>query len=114
AFGESPDLEKARAYLDASGADVNRPLEIIAQKAPHVSNAATIIQANLKELGIESNVDVRDLAGFYENLVTAEYDVILYQSPSSSSAGFSPDYVVGGLHSESPTNFGQCNDPKMD
>lgn len=113
-FGDSPDLEKAQQYLDASGVNLDRPFEIIALKLPHITNTATIIQANLKELGIDAEVRSLDLAGFYDDLVGGTYDVILWDSPASISTGFAPDYVNGGLNSTSADNFGRFKDPKMD
>ncbi|WP_127480111.1 ABC transporter substrate-binding protein [Nocardioides pantholopis] len=113
-FGEKPDLDKAKEHLAASGVDLDRKLNIIAVKDPNVVSAATIVQANLKELGIEATVDSQDVAGFYANLVSGDYDLILFDSPASTSTGFAPDYVNGGLNSKAANNFAKFKDEQMD
>lgn len=113
-FGERADLEKAREHLAASGIDLDRDLSIIATNQPAVVNAATIIQANLADLGLKARVDAEEVAGFFPKLVSGEYDLILYNSPSSISTGFAPDYVNGGLNSASSSNFNGFGDSQLD
>lgn len=113
-FGEDPDLAKAKAYLAASGVDPKRKLKIIALNKPAVVSAMTILQANLKEIGIEATVDAQEVAGFYSALVSGEYDLIGFDSPASTSAGFAPDYVNGGLNSAAANNFAKFKDAEMD
>lgn len=113
-FGSSPDVEKAKEYLEASGYDTKRPLKIIAVNKPTVVSAMTILQANLKEIGVTATVDAQEVAGFYSALVSGEYDLIAFDSPASTSAGFAPDYVNGGLNSKAANNFAKFNDPEMD
>ena len=40
--------------------------------------------------------------------------MIAFDSPASTSAGFAPDYVNGGLNSKAANNFAKFNDPQMD
>lgn len=114
AFGDDADVAKAKEYLDASGVDKNRTLKIIAVNKPAVVSAMTILQANLKDIGINATVDTQEVAGFYSALVSGEYDVIGFDSPVTTSAGFAPDYVNGGLNSKAANNFAKFNDPEMD
>ncbi|PVG80772.1 hypothetical protein DDE18_21205 [Nocardioides gansuensis] len=113
-FGEEPNLEKAREHLEASGVDLDRTFKIIAVKDAQVTSAATILQANLKELGLDVSVESQEVAGFYEALVTGEFDLILFDSPASTSTGFAPDYVNGGLNSKAANNFAKFADDEMD
>ncbi len=113
-FGEDPDLDKAREHLAASGVKLDRKLNIIAFNQPAIVQAATIIQANLAELGIEATVDAEEIAGFFPKMVSGDYDLILYNSPSSISTGFAPDYVNGGLNSTSSSNFNGFADSELD
>ena len=113
-FGDDPDLAKAKEYLAASGVDPKRKLKIIALNKPAVVSAMTILQANLKEIGIEATVDAQEVAGFYSALVSGEYDLIGFDSPASTSAGFAPDYVNGGLNSAAANNFAKFKDAEMD
>lgn len=114
AFGSTPDVERAKELLDSSGVDLDRKFKIIAVKDPQVTSAATIFQANLKEIGIDATVESQDVAGFYGALVSGEYDVIMFDSAASTSTGFSPDYVNGGLNSTAANNFAKFKDAKMD
>ncbi|MFC6152326.1 ABC transporter substrate-binding protein [Nocardioides yefusunii] len=115
AFGGKPDLAKAKEYLKKSGVKLDRKLSIIADKSKsQTTSAATILQANLKAIGIESTVEAMEIAGFYEALVTGEYDLIMFDSPASSSTGFAPDYVNGGLNSTAANNFAKFKDAEMD
>jgi peptide/nickel transport system substrate-binding protein len=113
-FGSKPDLDKARSHLEAAGGAPDRPLEMIVFDRPDLRNVATIVQANLAELGIESEVTIADVAGFFGPLVSGEYDVLLYNSPATTSSGLAPDYVNGGLNSTSANNFSKFSDPEMD
>lgn len=113
-FGSEPNIEKAKEYLAKSGYDTNRKFSIIANNVPSVVSAMTILQANLKEIGIEATVQAQDVAGFYDALISGDYDVIAFSSEVSTSTGFSPDYVYGGLHSTSANNFAFFKDPEMD
>ena len=113
-FGDKPNLEKAREHLEKSGIKLNRKLSIIAFNSPDLMSAATIIQANFKELGIDATVEGQDVAGFYPKLVSGDYDLIMFSSPVTTAGGFAPDYVNGGLNSKSANNFNKFADPKMD
>lgn len=113
-FGDEPNLDKAREHLAKSGVELDRKLSIIAFNSPDLVSAATIVQANLKELGIEATVEAQDVAAFYPKLVSGDYDLIMFSSPVTASSGFAPDYVYGGLHSASANNFNQFADEEMD
>ncbi|WP_122816793.1 ABC transporter substrate-binding protein [Nocardioides pantholopis] len=113
-FGERPNIEKAKQHLAASGVDLDRKFNIIAYNQPAIVQAATIIQANLAELGIEATVDAEEVAAFFPKMVSGDYDLILYNSPSSISTGFAPDYVNGGLNSTSSSNFNAFADESLD
>lgn len=113
-FGAKPDLDKAKDYLNSSGVDLDRDFNIIAFNVPKVVNAATILQANLKDLGIKASVDAQDVAGFFGAMSSGDYDVILFDSPASTSTGFTPDYVNGGLNSKAANNFAKFADDEMD
>lgn len=113
-FGAEPDVERAQELLESSGVDLDRRFNIIAVKDPQVTSVATIVQANLKEIGIDSTVESQEVAGFYQALVSGEYDIILFDSPASTSTGFDPDYVNGGLNSAAANNFAKFQDEEMD
>lgn len=113
-FGSTPDIAKAKEYLAKSGYDTSRKFSIIANNVPSVVSAMTIVQANLKAIGIDATVKAQDVAGFYPALISGDYDVIAWSSPASTSSGFAPDYVFNGLYSKAGNNYAKFNDPKMD
>ena len=113
-FGATPDLDQAGAYLDEAGGAPDRPLEMVVTNQPDLIDAATVLQANLAELGLEARIEVAEVAAFFPRLVEGDYDLLLFASPVSSAVGFAPDYPYGGLHSTSPSNFNSFEDPQMD
>ncbi|MFB9180867.1 ABC transporter substrate-binding protein [Dactylosporangium sucinum] len=113
-FGSTANAEKAKSHLAAAGGAPSRPLEFIVTNVPELISAATIIQANLKAVGIEVRIEVAEVAAFYPRLVSGEYDFIMWRSPTATSSGFAPDYAYGGLYSNSANNLAKFSDPKMD
>jgi ABC-type transport system substrate-binding protein len=75
----------------------------------------TILQQNLKALGLESTIQAEEAAGFLPKLTGNDgYDLLIIRGPVPQAAGYGPDYPYLGMISTSPTNFNHFNDPKMD
>jgi ABC-type transport system substrate-binding protein len=115
AFGTKPDLEKARSFLQKAGGPPSRPLAIVVQNLPDLVDCVTILQQNLKAVGIESTIQAEEAAAFLPKLTgNTGYDLLIIRGPVPQAAGYGPDYPYLGLLSTSPTNFNKVNDPKMD
>jgi len=115
AFGSKPDLEKARSFLQKAGGAPARPLAIVVQNLPDLVDCVTVLQQNLKAIGIESTIQAEETAAFLPKLTgNTGYDLMIIRGPVPQAAGYGPDYPYLGLLSTSPTNFNKVNDPKMD
>jgi peptide/nickel transport system substrate-binding protein len=113
-FGDKPDLARANQYLEASGVPKGQKLTITVLNTPELVKTATIIQANLKELGVEAEVRAEEIAAIVPQLVSGDYDLVLISSGATLSVGFAPDAAYNGLYSKSAANFAKFADPQMD
>jgi peptide/nickel transport system substrate-binding protein len=113
-FGNRPNLEKARDYLQKAGGAPAQPLTLIAQNLPQLIDIATILQQNFKAVGVNINIDTEEAAAFLPKLVQGQFDLLMIQAGIGASSGFGPDYPYQGLTSTSPTNFNHFKDPHMD
>lgn len=114
AFGKRPDLAKAKEYLAKAGGAPDRPLELYLTNVEDQTAAATIIQANLAEIGIKVEIVPLSAGALLEKTSSAELDLSLLHQPATSSAGLAPYYVYNGLYSKSPVNRIKFADDKMD
>ena len=106
------DVEKAKEWLDKSGVDpASIELSIICSDDTK-KRAGEVIQANLKEIGINAQIESMDLATYLS--VTAEGNFTASIGGYSSSNLLS--YVVGVYHSSSinASNKTRLNDPEVD
>lgn len=113
-FGEEPDLELAQEYLEEAGGAPDRPLEMIVANVPHLIDSATVVQASLEALGLETRMEVMELAGLVPRLLDGSHDFAIYSMPTTTTVGFAPDYPYAGLLCGTPSNLNQFCDPEMD
>jgi hypothetical protein len=59
-------------------------------------------------------VSPEDVNSYFAKFPAGEYDLLMFRSPTTTAAGFDPDYVAQGLTSTSPSNLNKFVDPKMD
>ena len=106
------DVEKAKEWLDQSGVDPASINFSIICSDDTKKRAAEVIQANLKEIGINCEIESMDLATYLS--ATAEGDFTASIGGYSSSDLLS--YVVGVYHSSSinASNKTRLNDPEVD
>ncbi|MBR1603262.1 MAG: peptide ABC transporter substrate-binding protein [Synergistaceae bacterium] len=115
--GELPvhtrDLEKARELFSAAGVDPNSiSLIIRTNERKERVDMATIIQAQLADLGIKSEIMQQEWGAYLNDLQKKEHDVFLLGWGLSVP---DPDYAVAGLlESNAGTNYTTFNDPKLD
>ena len=67
------DLEKAKAYLEESGVDVSGMSFPIICSDDTKKRAGEVIQANLKEIGIEANIESMDLATYLSTVAEGNF-----------------------------------------
>mgnify|MGYP001082011717 CR=1 FL=1 len=109
---DSYDVEKAKEWLDQSGVDPASINFSIICSDDTKKRAAEVIQANLKEIGINCEIESMDLATYLS--ATAEGNFTASIGGYSSSDLLS--YVVGVYHSSSinASNKTRLNNPEVD
>ena len=106
------DVEKAKEYLAASGVDpASIELPIICSDDTK-KRAGEVVQANLKEIGINATIESMDLATYLSATAEGNYTAAIGGYTSSNLLS----YVVGVYHSSSinASNKTRLNDPEVD
>ena len=106
------DVAKAQEYLEQSGVDPSTITFSIISSDDQKKRAAEVIQANLKEIGIEVTIESMDLATYLSSTAEGDYEASIGGYNSSNLL----NYVVGVFHSESinASNKTRLNDPEVD
>ena len=106
------DVEKAKEWLDQSGVDPASINFSIICSDDGKKRAAEVIQANLKEIGINCEIESMDLATYLSATAEGDYTAAIGGYTSSDLLS----YVVGVYHSSSinASNKTRLNDPEVD
>lgn len=74
------DLDAARMLLASAGYSADRPLEIIAiVERAEFADVATVIQENLKAVGVPVKIQTKEYAAVERDLLAGNYDMVLSQ-----------------------------------
>lgn len=106
-----PDLERARKLLEEANYPKGYQLVTIVRNETLVMNLATLVQAQLKKVGIELKMEIMDRATHQARERKHDFDV------NPGHLGFYPDpdrvfYIYN--HSKDPSNRGLYNNPEYD
>ena len=106
------DVEKAKEWLDKSGVDPASVKFSIICSDDTKKRAGEVIQANLKEIGINCEIESMDLATYLSATAEGNYTAAIGGYSSDSLLG----YVVGVYHSSSinASNKTRLNNPEVD
>ena len=106
------DVEKAKQYLEESGVDPASVKFSIICSDDTKKRAGEVIQANLKEIGINCEIESMDLATYLSATAEGDYTAAIGGYTSSDLLS----YVVGVYHSSSinASNKTRLNDPEVD
>ena len=106
------DVEKAKEWLDKSGVDPASVKFSIICSDDTKKRAAEVVQANLKEIGINCEIESMDLATYLSATAEGNFTASIGGYSSSSLLG----YVVGVYHSSSinASNKTRLNNPEVD
>ena len=106
------DAEKAKEWLEKSGVDPASIKFSIICSDDTKKRAAEVIQANLKEIGINCEIESMDLATYLSATAEGNYTAAIGGYSSDSLLG----YVVGVYHSSSinASNKTRLNNPEVD
>ena len=108
----SYDAEKAKEYMDASGVDPASIEMSIITSNDTKKRAAEVIQANLKEIGIEANIESMDLATYLSTVAEGNFVAAI----GGYGMGDTISYLNGVYHSKSinGSNKSRLNNPEID
>ncbi|HEX2291132.1 MAG TPA: ABC transporter substrate-binding protein [Pseudonocardiaceae bacterium] len=74
------DVEAAKGLLADAGYTADRPLEIIAiVERAELADVATVIQENLKDVGVPVTITIKEYAAVEPDLLAGDYDMVLSQ-----------------------------------
>ena len=106
------DAEKAKEWLEKSGVDPASIKFSIICSDDTKKRAGEVIQANLKEIGINCEIESMDLATYLSATAEGNYTAAIGGYSSDSLLG----YVVGVYHSSSinASNKTRLNNPEVD
>ena len=106
------DAAKAQEWLDQSGVDPSTISLPIICSDDTKKRAGEVIQANLKEIGINATIENMDLATYLSSTAEGDYTAAIGGYTSSSLLG----YVVGVYHSSSinASNKTRLNNAEVD
>lgn len=107
------DVEAAKKLFAEAGVDPSKiKLIIRSNERKERIDMATIIQAQLAEVGIQSEIMQQEWGAYLNDLQKKQHDVFLLGWGLSVP---DPDYAVSGLlESNAGTNYTGYNDPKLD
>ena len=106
------DIEGAKAKLAEAGYPDGFTTELHSwSQYPFLSNAAIVLQEQLKQIGIESELRFEENAVYLENYFASNFEI----SVTGTSAYVDPnDVVYQNFISTSSTNAAKYNSPEMD
>ena len=113
-YGEDADLAKARAALAESGVAEGTPIELIVRNEPLSIALGTVIQANLRELGLDATLSPQESAAYLPRLFSGDFDLVMLNIEAGLSSGYTPIYAFSAMHSESSANFTGFADAELD
>ncbi|NPC95612.1 ABC transporter substrate-binding protein [Nocardioides sp. zg-DK7169] len=113
-YGDAADLEQARAALAESGVPEGTRIELIVRNEPLSISLGTVIQANLRELGLDATLSPQESAAYMPKLVSGEFDLMMLNVEAGLSSGYTPIYAFSSLHSESRANYTGFADAELD
>ena len=109
------DVEKAKELLEESGVDLSQTFEIAVNENQTRIDEATIIQQQLAEVGIKTEINVMETAAYNEYITGSDKDMFFN---GWGAVGFpDPDNnVYGPLHSSGipENNVTDLSDPTLD
>ena len=109
---DSYDLDKAQEYLENSGVDPTGMSFPIICSDDTKKRAGEVIQANLKEIGIEANIESMDLATYMSTVAEGNYVAAIGGYTMADTI----TYLNAVYHSKSinASNKSRLNDPEID
>lgn len=93
-----PDIEGAKALLAEAGYDASNPLKLTTVTLPDLMDVYVVIQANLREAGIELEIQQVDMGGFVPAMLfDKSYDIVAVGDNISFRTPQLPQFVSPGI-----------------
>src|SRR5699024_2927662 len=87
-YGDTADLGEAKAALAESGVEPGTSIELVVRNEPLYIAMGTVIQANLKELGLDVSLSPEEAASYLPNLLSGDFDIMLLSLEIGLASGF--------------------------
>lgn len=113
-YGDTADLTEAKAALAESGVEPGTSIELVVRNEPLYIAMGTVIQANLKELGLDVSLSPEEAASYLPNLLSGDFDIMLLSLEIGLASGFTPVYMYSAVHSDSGANYTSFSDEELD
>ncbi|KAB2334688.1 ABC transporter substrate-binding protein [Cytobacillus depressus] len=110
------DIEKAKQLLDEAGLtpDSNgvrmKDLEILIFQFPVFADIAKVVQANLKEIGIESKISSLEYSAWDEKVRSGDYEITIL----GGNHGIDPEGLFVRVGTEGSMNLMNYSNPEID
>lgn len=94
----TPDVEGAKALLAEAGYDASNPLKLTTVTLPDLMDIYTVIQANLREVGIDLEIQQVDMGGFVPAMLfDKSYDIIAVGDNACFRTPQLPQFISPGV-----------------
>jgi peptide/nickel transport system substrate-binding protein len=114
-YGPRPDVAKAKALLAQAKKKPTKPLQLVVQNTPDYTDAATILQANWKAIGVPTVVEQKDIADWSATFSSGDFDLIMVNDFLGTGPAWTPQYIFGVYRSGASLNFVPgTHDPQLD
>ncbi|PVG80787.1 hypothetical protein DDE18_21285 [Nocardioides gansuensis] len=113
-YGDAANLEEAKAALAESGVEEGTEIELVVRNEPLSISMGTVIQANLRELGLDASLSPEESASYLPKLFSGDFDLMMLNIEVGLTSGYTPMYVYSALHSESGANYTGFADDELD
>lgn len=114
-YSARADVEKAKALLAQAKVKPGKPLQLVVQNTPDYTEAATILQANWKAIGVPTVVLQKDIAEWSATFASGDFDLIMVNDYLGTGPAWTPQYIFGVYQTGASLNFVPgTKDPQLD
>lgn len=113
-YGDDANIEEAKAALAESGVEEGTKIELVVRNEPLSIAMGTVIQANLRGIGLDASLSPEESASYLPKLFSGDFDLMMLNIEVGLTSGYTPTYVYSALHSQSGANYTGFADAELD